>query len=136
LTSAGGSVGSSPHAGDEFVLGRPARPSVSPFALAALLLEVIAFVILIAIQATEPAFTCFDVPYGEWVDRMNIPFTAATLMIPLGLILAIVGAFRQRRQPSLIINSVWFVALLLGLGVNPFLWSAGFGSGTRAFGCL
>jgi hypothetical protein len=36
----------------------------------------------------------------------------------------------------LIINSVWFVALLLGLGVNPFLWSAGFGSGTRAFGCL
>jgi hypothetical protein len=93
-------------------------------------------VILIAIQATEPAFTCFDVPYGEWVDRMNIPFTAATLMIPLGLILAIVGAFRPRRQPSLIINSVWFVALLLGLGVNPFLWSAGFGSGTRAFGCL
>lgn len=92
--------------------------------------------ILIAIQATEPAFTCFDVPYGEWVDRMNIPFTAATLMIPLGLILAIIGAFRQRRHPSSIINSVWFVALLLGLGVNPFLWSAGFGSGTRAFGCL
>jgi hypothetical protein len=124
------------HAGDESVCGRRARPSVNPFALAALLLEAIAFVILIAIQATKPAFTCFDVPYEEWVDRMNIPFTAATLMIPLGLILAIVGASKQRRQPSLIINSVWFVALLLGLGVNPFLWSAGFGPLTRAFGCL
>jgi hypothetical protein len=94
MTSPGGSDGSSRHAGDEFVHGRPARPSVSPFAVAALLLEVIAFVILITIQATEPAFTCLDVPYGEWVDRMNLPFTAATLMIPLGVILAIVGAFR------------------------------------------
>jgi hypothetical protein len=68
------------------------------------------------------------------MERMNVPFTAATLMI--GLFLAIVGAFRQRRQPSLIINSVWFVALLLGLGVNPFLWSAGFRPLTRVFGCL
>lgn len=124
------------HAGDEFVHGRPAHPSLDPFAVAALLIEVIAFVILITMQMTEPAFTCFDGPYGEWVDRMNVPFTAATLMIPLGLTLAIIGAFRQGRRPSLIINSVWFVALLIGLGVNPFLWSAGFGPMTRAFGCL
>jgi hypothetical protein len=68
--------------------------------------------------------------------RTNLPFTAALLMIPLGLILAIVGAFRQRHQPSLLINSVWLVALLIGLGVNPPLWLAGFGSLTRAFGCL
>jgi hypothetical protein len=69
--------------GDESVLGRPARPSVSPFALAALLLEVIAFVILIAIQVDGTCVHLLRRPFGEWVDRMNIPFTAATLMIPL-----------------------------------------------------
>jgi hypothetical protein len=53
---------------------------------------------------------------------MNLPFLAALLMIPLGLIPAIVGAFRQRHQPSLLINSVWFVALLIGLGVHPCGW--------------
>jgi hypothetical protein len=124
------------HGGDEFVYGRPARPSVSPFAIAALLLEVIAFVILMVIRTTEPEFSCFDVSYGEWVDRTEPYLTAATLMIPLGLILAIVAAVRQRRQPSLLTDSVWFVAFLIGLGVNSPLWWANFVAGSRAFGCL
>ena len=118
MTSPGGSDGSSRHAGDEFVYGRPARPSVSPFAIAALLLEVIAFVILIVIRTTEPEFSCFSVSYREWVDRTDNYWIAATLMILLGLILAVVAALRQRRQPSLLTDSVWFVAFLIGLGVN------------------
>jgi hypothetical protein len=57
-------------------------------------------------------------------------------MIPLGLILAIVGYFRQKRRPSVLGNSAWVVALLLGVLVNPPLWLAGFGPMTIGFGCL
>ena len=124
------------HAGDEFVYGRPARPSASPFAVAALLVEVIAFIILILIQTTQPVLNCYSVPYNQWVARMDLPFTLALLMIPLGLILAIVGYFRQKRRPSVLGNSAWVVALLLGVLVNPPLWLAGFGPMTIGFGCL
>jgi hypothetical protein len=71
LTSPVASDGSSGHAGDEFQHGRPARASVNLFAFAALLLEVIAFIIVIPILTTQPAFSCFSGPYRQWVTPCN-----------------------------------------------------------------
>lgn len=116
--------------------GRTAYPSVNPFAVAALLLEVIAFIILITILTTEPASASSLVTYDQWFARMNLPYTLALLMIPLGLILAIAGYFWQKRRPSVLGKSVWVAALLLGVVVNPPLWLAGLGPMSKEFGYL
>jgi hypothetical protein len=89
------------HAGDEFEYGRLTRASFNLFPFAALLVEVIAFIILMPIHTTAPAGSCFSNPYHQWLARMEPFYLAALLMIPLGLILALVGYFMQRRQPAL-----------------------------------
>jgi hypothetical protein len=138
--SAGSSDDSPPHADHDSVHRGPTRRAISPFALAALLLEVVAVTILIAVIMTEPPdIACSSVRWCKWSDRSDLLFFAATLIIPLGLVLAfvaLVGAFLRRRQPPWLNTSAWVGALLVGFLVNPFLWVAALDAETGTIPCL
>jgi hypothetical protein len=56
-------------------------------------------------------------------------------MIPLGLILAVVGGFMRRRQPSWLNTFAWLGALIIGVFVNPPLWIAALDAAIGG-GCL
>ena len=133
---ASGSDGSSSHVGDNLDLAASARLSVSPFAVAAFPLELIALTLLITILMSAPPFDCLSVRYNRWVDRTELPFVAATLMVPLGVVLSVAGYFVRRRQRSRLNTSACVGALLIGFPVNSTLWFVIVGAQSRGFGCL